>query len=203
MRCRCYRFGNTLQSSSDVDAITENVVALDQDVAEVDPDPKQHTPILRDTFVPLGHHRLHGHRAFDRIDHRRKFEQHAVTRGLHEATTVFRHESVGNLAVFAECAGCADLVEAHEPRVACHVSRDYGRQPASDPNWLLMLHGQMPSDVIYARMTPVAVWALACASSTNVTIGLPRPRYSGFLETRFQNLTLKGVADLSRHFATR
>jgi hypothetical protein len=45
--------------------------------------------------------------------------------------------------MFSECAGGADLVEAHEPRVARNVSRDYRRQPASDPNWLLLLHGQM------------------------------------------------------------
>ena len=103
---------------------------------------KQHTPVLRDTFVPLGHHRLHSHRALDRIDHRGKLKQHAVPRGLHEATAVLRHEGIGNLAVFAEGAGGADLVEAHEPRVARHVSRDYRRQPASDPSWLLLLHGQ-------------------------------------------------------------
>jgi hypothetical protein len=38
---------------------------------------------------------------------------------------VFRHESVGNLAVFAERAGRADLVEAHEPRISGHVSGYY------------------------------------------------------------------------------
>ena len=52
------------------------------------------------------------------------------------------HESIGDRAVFAECAGGADLVEAHEPRVACDVSRDYGGEPASDPTWLLVLHGK-------------------------------------------------------------
>jgi len=37
------------------------------------------------------------------------------------------HESIGDLAVFAESAGGADLIEAHEPRVASHVSGDYCR----------------------------------------------------------------------------
>jgi hypothetical protein len=40
---------------------------------------------------------------------------------------MFCDEGVGNLAVFAECAGGADLVEPNEPRVAGHVSSDYGR----------------------------------------------------------------------------
>ena len=76
-------------------------------------------------FVPLGHRRLHRHRAFDRIDHRGKLKQHAVPRGLHEAAPVLRHERVGDLAVFAERAGGADLVEPHEPRIASDVSGYY------------------------------------------------------------------------------
>ena len=91
-------------------------------------------------FVPLGHHRLHSYRAFDRIDHRGKLKQHAVTRGLDDAATMLRHERIGDRAVFAESAGGADLVEAHEPRIACDVSRDYCREPASDTTWLLLLH---------------------------------------------------------------
>jgi len=37
--------------------------------------------------------------------------------------------------------GGADLVEAHEPRVARYVSGDYGCQPASDPAWMRFGHG--------------------------------------------------------------
>jgi hypothetical protein len=37
---------------------------------------------------------------------------------------VFCHEGVGNLAVFSEGAGGADLVGAHEQRVARHVGCD-------------------------------------------------------------------------------
>jgi len=34
------------------------------------------------------------------------------------------HECIGDLAVFAERSGRADLVEAHEPRVARDIGRD-------------------------------------------------------------------------------
>ena len=54
-----------------------------------------------------------------------KLKDHAVPRGLQEATAVFRHEGVGNLAVFAERAGGADLVETHELRVTGNVSGHY------------------------------------------------------------------------------
>ena len=134
------RLSDPLKPRRNIDPVTKNVVAFYQDIAEIDPDPKQHTLVLWDTLVPLGHHRLHRHSAFNRIDDRGKLEQHAVPPGLHEATPVFRHEGVGNLAVFAECAGGADLIEAHKPRVTSHVSGDYGRQSASDPTWLLLFH---------------------------------------------------------------
>jgi hypothetical protein len=42
------------------------------------------------------------------------------------------HERIGDFAVFAERAGSADLVEAHEPRGACDVGRDERGEPASD-----------------------------------------------------------------------
>jgi hypothetical protein len=118
-------FSNALKPRRNIDAVTENVITLDQDVTKVDPDPVQHTPVIRDALVPLGHHRLHRYRALDRIDYGRKLKQQAVSRGLHEATAVFCHEGVGDLAVFAECAGGAYFVEAHETRVASNVSRHY------------------------------------------------------------------------------
>ncbi len=52
---------------------------------------------------------------------------------------MFLHESIGDLAVFTECAGRADLIETHEPRVARDVSRDYGGEPAFDTGWLLLV----------------------------------------------------------------
>src|SRR6516162_3795451 len=88
------RLSDALKSCGDVDTVSENVIALDQDVTEVDPDPKQHTPILRDPLVAFSHRRLHSDCAFGRIDHRGKLKQHAVPRGLHEASTVFCHEVI-------------------------------------------------------------------------------------------------------------
>ena len=131
---------DALKPRCDVDTVPENVVALDQDVSEIDPDPEEQPAIKGHPFVPLSHHGLHRDRTLDRIDHRRKFKQHPVPRALHEASPVLLHEGIGNLAVFAESAGRADLVEPHEARVARNFSRDYGGEPASDTSWLLWLH---------------------------------------------------------------
>ena len=40
--------------------------------------------------------------------------------------------------------GHVNLVEPHQPRVARYVSRYYGRQPASDPIWLLYFMAKLP-----------------------------------------------------------
>ena len=104
------RFGDTLKSCCDIDAVTKDVLTLDQDVSEVDPDPVEHTPVLWNTVVAFGHHRLHSYRAFDRIDHRGKLEQHAVSGGLDDPASMLRHQRIGDGAVFAEGAGGADLV---------------------------------------------------------------------------------------------
>src|SRR6516165_8744022 len=145
------RFRDALKPRSDVDTVPENVIALDQDVPEIDPDPEQHSAVGGHPFVTFGHHCLHRHGAFDCIDHRRKFKQHAVARCLHETSAVFCHESFSCCEVFAEGAGSADLVEAHEPRVPGNVSGHDCRQPASDPAWMRFAHGtRSPSrDIMY------------------------------------------------------
>src|SRR5690349_475244 len=69
------RLSDPLKPSRNVDAIAKDVIALDQDVSEIDPDPKQHTAVLGEAFVAFGHHRLRSHRALDRVDHRGKLKQ--------------------------------------------------------------------------------------------------------------------------------
>ena len=102
---------DAFEPGGDIDTIAEYVIALYQDITKVDSDPVQHTPILWDALVAFGHHRLHGDRAFDRIDDRGKLKQHAISRGLHEAAAVLCHQSVGDLAVFTEGASGTDLIE--------------------------------------------------------------------------------------------
>src|ERR1700722_13169687 len=133
-------FGDALQPSRDVDAITENIIALNEDVAEVDPDPKQHLPVLRDPLIALGQQRLHRNRAIDRIDNRGKLDQQAIAGSLDDTPTMFRYHCVGYNAVFAQNAGGACFVETHQPRIASHVGGHYRRQPASDPAWLIRYH---------------------------------------------------------------
>jgi integrase-like protein len=86
-------------------------------------------------LVALGHHRLHSYCAFDGINHRGKFNEYTIPRGLHEATPVLRHESISGFPVFAECSGGTDLVEPHKARVARHIRRCCSSDRANCARW--------------------------------------------------------------------
>jgi len=97
--------GVLLEFPSVVDAV-ECAVAVQAVMAERNEGIPQDRRMLFRIGINLGHC------AFDR----------AVARGLDETPPMLRHEGTSNLAVFAEGAGGAYLIEAHEPRVARNVS---------------------------------------------------------------------------------
>ena len=137
-RCRFLtRFGNAFKACRNaIHTVAENIVALDQDVTEVDSWIRK--SIRRSCGMPAlrsGHHRLHGHRAFDGINYlRRKLEQHAVASGLNDPATVICHQRIGDGARCpAKSAGGADLVRSHQAAVASNVRRHNSRQSPLDP----------------------------------------------------------------------
>src|SRR5262249_16819972 len=80
--------GQSLDPRRDIDAVAINIVALDDDIAKIDPDPKLEPLVDRDTGIALGHAALHLNCAADRIDDTRKFRQYAVTGGLDDPAMV-------------------------------------------------------------------------------------------------------------------
>ena len=58
-------FGNLLEPGRHIDTVAEDVVALDQDVAEIDADTKQHPLIGGCHGISLGHQPLDGGCACD------------------------------------------------------------------------------------------------------------------------------------------
>ncbi len=135
-------FGDTLKPGCNVDAVSKNILALDEDVAEVDPHPKQHAPIPGDAVIALGHSGLHRDGALHRVDYRRKLDQQTIARGLYDTTAMLRHQRIGNGPVFTQGAGGADLVEAHQSRITGHIGGHDSRQSPSDPVRLVLLHGK-------------------------------------------------------------
>ena len=120
-----------LQTGSDVDAVAEDVVALDDDVADVDADAEGNAPILGYPGGAVSHRRLHLDRAAHGIDHARELQQQAVARGLDDAPSMAGDCWVDHLLPKGfQRRQRAALVPAHQPRVARDVSRHDGGKAA-------------------------------------------------------------------------
>ena len=76
------------QARSDVDAIPRDVVAVHDDVADVDADPQPHAVVGAAFGFASGEIALNVERAAQRVRCAREFDEKSVTRRLHETTTV-------------------------------------------------------------------------------------------------------------------
>ena len=80
--------GDSLEARGDIDAIAENIVVVDDDVADVNADAKFDPEFRRHVDVLLSHLALDLHRTARGIDGTGEFDQHAVASGLDDATVV-------------------------------------------------------------------------------------------------------------------
>jgi hypothetical protein len=80
--------GYALQPSSNVDAIAEDVVVVDDDVADMDADAELDHLILRHGGILLGHTALDFNRAAHGINGAGKLNQHTVTGRLDDAAAM-------------------------------------------------------------------------------------------------------------------
>jgi len=128
LHARRYRdatwLGDTLEAGRDVDAVAQDIVTVDHDVADMDADAKLKPALLRHLRVAGHHPALDVHGAAHRIDDAREFRQQAVARGLHDASAMCSHLGLEKLdAVRAELPDRAFLVEADELAITRHVGR--------------------------------------------------------------------------------
>ena len=91
-------FSQGLKARRDVDTVTEDVVLVDHDVAEIDAYAEIYAPFGLDAGVALGHLALHLDRAANRIDHARKLAEQTVARRVDDATSVLLDLGVSNLS---------------------------------------------------------------------------------------------------------
>ena len=79
-----------LDARGNIDAVAENVLILENDVAEVYADPEFDTPVWRHVRVAPLHTLLDFHGAFHSIGHALEFNEHAVSGGLDDPALVLR-----------------------------------------------------------------------------------------------------------------
>ncbi len=91
---RLARHGNTagggdfLQLGGDVDAVAEDVIAVNDHFTDVDADPQQHAPVFGQGGIALNHAFLNGDGGLDRRHHGAVFDQQTIARGAHHAAAM-------------------------------------------------------------------------------------------------------------------
>jgi len=119
------RLCQSFQARGHIDAVAEDVVLLDDYVAEIDAHTKPDPSILRDFGLALGHPPLHLDSAPNRVDHARELDQHPVAGVLYDPAPVLRDFRIDQLPEMSLQAFVrAFLVDAHQPR----IPRDVGGQ---------------------------------------------------------------------------
>ncbi len=101
------------------------IVALDNDIAEVDANAKPHKTVLGQAGVSRFKLLLHFERTAHRFDGDRKLRNHAVTGAAEHAATMIGDWPVDDLAVGVQRCERRFLVILHEARVTHFVGSEY------------------------------------------------------------------------------
>src|ERR1700723_3327071 len=76
------RFGNAFQARRDVDAIAEDVVVVDDDITDMNPDAEFDPKLRRHAGISDRHFLLYDNGASRGIDRAAEFDQHAIAGGF-------------------------------------------------------------------------------------------------------------------------
>jgi hypothetical protein len=110
------RIGALLQTRGDIHAITMNVVAIDDDIAQIDADAQHQLLRRRDMGIAFGHALLDFQRTLGGFDNAGKFQQQPIAHGLDDTPATGRDRRVDQLSPMgAQCCKRAGLVNTHEP----------------------------------------------------------------------------------------
>jgi hypothetical protein len=140
------------EAGGDIDTVAVDVVLVDNDVAEIDPDAEPDAAVLGHAGFAIYHCPLQLGGTADRVHDAREFRQHAIAGILDDAPGMLADLRVDEFAAMRlEPLVGALLVHAHQARVACHISGENRRQPALDP---LLLPGTHRSSLPRVTILP-------------------------------------------------
>ena len=106
--------GKPLQTRRHIDAVPENVVAIENDVADIDADAEFDALFRRDVTIAFMHTSLNVDRAAHGIDHADELHQHSISGGLHDSSAMFGDLGVDQfLAMRFQLPQRAFFVDAH------------------------------------------------------------------------------------------
>jgi hypothetical protein len=123
------RLRYSLEACRDVDAISKNIIVINDDVADVNADTEFDPAVRRHVGVVHGHTTLNLDGASRCIHCASEFDQHAVARGLHDATSVLDDLGINNgFSERLQIAERALFIGAHQPTITGDIRRQQSRQ---------------------------------------------------------------------------
>jgi hypothetical protein len=121
------------ETRSDVHAVAEDVVAVDDDIPDIDTDAEGDPLLDRQTGLTGGHAALHVERASHGIDRACELDQHPVTGRLDDAPTMLGDFRIDKLpSARLQLGERAFFICAHEAAISRDIRREDGRQPPLD-----------------------------------------------------------------------
>src|ERR1700733_2398460 len=125
--------GERLEPRGDVDAVAVNVLALDDDVAEIDADAQHDRRRCAVRLGRQGSRALYGERTVHGIDHAAELDNGAVADQFYDPPVMGGDGGVeDDLAVPFQGAERAGLIGAHEAGIADHVGSENRRELTVD-----------------------------------------------------------------------
>jgi hypothetical protein len=124
------RLSDSLKASCDVDTITENIVVVDDDVADMNADPKFDPDILRDVGILPGHAALDFDCAPCGVYGASELHEHAIASSLNDAAAMRGDCGIEKrLSERLQTSERAFFVAAHQTAIAGDIRRQHSRQP--------------------------------------------------------------------------
>ena len=120
-----------LDTSSYVDAVTEDIVAVDDDVAQVDSDTITNALFLRHFRFAFSDRTLDCNGAANGIHDAGKLDEQTIAGRLYDAPVMFSDSGIYQLAAVKPLPRNGPfLVNLHEARVSNHVGSEHSGQPS-------------------------------------------------------------------------
>ena len=128
------RLGDPLKPGSDVDTVPENIVRLDDYIADIYAVPEDNSLVCCVSGREISNAILKMFGCSNRFDRARELGKKTVASVLDDAASVLRNGWLDNTRKKRRQTGMRSLfVIVHEPRIAGHVGNHNCRQPASSP----------------------------------------------------------------------
>jgi hypothetical protein len=119
------RLSETFEAGRNVDTVAVNILTLNDHVAEVNSDSKEHFLVMGCTILARRHAVLDISGTLNGIDDTTELDKEPVAHGLHKSTSMLGHGGMNDfIELVVEAHPRAGLIDTHEAAIAHHVSRD-------------------------------------------------------------------------------